>query len=169
MYRTLTVVEARRSFADTLKRAADGESLLISRRGKPLAAIISPSEAIRYFRFRADELGALVERDPALNGNRIDDALVANQEDAAQQAAEGVTGEAPAPATVATNQPERAPAESTIDEGFRRQIEECIGKCHVAGTPAGTVVSEVLRICGQFGVTEEIAERLVARTYTERE
>ena len=166
MYRNLSVAEARGNFAQTLRQAEAGESLLILRRNKPIAAVISPSEAVRFFHWRADEIGALFEENQAQQGNGTEDVPASSLEDATQQAAEGVTAETPSPSTVATNQPERAPAEPTIDGGFRAEIEKFICNCHAAGTPAETVLSEVLRICGQFGVTEEIAERLIARIYT---
>ena len=168
MYKSLSVGEARGSFAQTLKRASEGESLLILRRNRPIAAVISPSEAVRFFRFRADELNALVERDPAQQTNGTDDALVASQEDAAQQEAEGVTGEAQAVA----DQPEGesanpTPEEASLPEDFKADLERYVWECRAVGHPVESVISEVFRVSSPCGVTRDAAERFVDRIYAE--
>ena len=164
MYKTLSLAEARQNFASTLKRAAGGESLVLLKRGKPFAALISADDAIRYFRFRADEFGALVERDPAQQRNGTEGVP------AVSEPGYEVAEETPTPATATTDEPESessdpTPEEASLPEDFKADLERYVRECRSVEHPVATVVSEVLRVCGQFGMTEATAERLVAGIY----
>ncbi len=54
---TLTVAEAKRRFSELLDRVADGERIVVTRRGKPTAALVSPEDETTAH--RAPPLGLL--------------------------------------------------------------------------------------------------------------
>lgn len=53
MVRTLSIAEAKARFAECLRTAEQGRSVLITRHGKPVAALVSAADLDQFERLRA--------------------------------------------------------------------------------------------------------------------
>jgi prevent-host-death family protein len=74
MTRIVTAREANQHFSDLLGRAAEGETVVITRRGKPVAQLVRyDAVTVADDRLRAwDRLIALCERGLSLGGQRFE-------------------------------------------------------------------------------------------------
>lgn len=65
-YITMTAADAKARFAESIRRVEQGEVVLITRHGEPVAALVTPSELEELARLRsrapADALAGLVGR-----------------------------------------------------------------------------------------------------------